>query len=61
MELIREKLSVDRLTLRQKEGFISTNPAGYNAFGVEYERVLPASRTAKVQTVKKLRASTHRI
>lgn len=41
MELTREKLSVDRLTLRQKEGFLSVHPAGYNAFGVEYERVLP--------------------
>lgn len=48
MELTREKLSVDRLTLRQKEGFLSVHPAGYNAFGVEYERVLPASSTANL-------------
>ena len=27
MELTREKLSVDRLTLRQKEGFLSVHPA----------------------------------
>jgi len=48
MELTREKLTVDRLTLRQKEGFLSVHPAGYNAFGVEYERVLPASSTANL-------------
>lgn len=48
MELTREKLSVDRLSLRQKEGFLSVHPAGYNAFGVEYERVLPASSTANL-------------
>lgn len=48
MELTREKLSVDRLTLRQKEGFLSVHPAGYNAFGAEYERVLPASSTANL-------------
>lgn len=48
MELTREKLSVDRLTLRQKEGFLSAHPAGYNAFGIEYERVLPASSVANL-------------
>lgn len=46
MELTREKLSVDRLTLRQKEGFISCMPCGYNAFGTQFERVLPASAVA---------------
>ena len=48
MKLTREKLSIDRLTLRQKEGFLSVHPAGHNAFGVEYERVLPASSTANL-------------
>lgn len=48
MELTREKLTVDRLTLRQKEGFLSVHPAGYNAFGIEYERVLPASSVANL-------------
>lgn len=48
MELTREKLTADRLTLRQKEGFLSVHPAGYNAFGVEYERVLPASSVANL-------------
>ena len=46
MELTREKLSVDRLTLRQKEGFLSCLPCGYNAFGRQFERVLPASSVA---------------
>lgn len=46
MEMTREKLSVDRLTLRQKEGFLSCMPCGYNAFGTQFERVLPASAVA---------------
>ena len=46
MEMTREKLSVDRLTLRQKEGFISCMPCGHNAFGSQFERVLPASAVA---------------
>ena len=35
MEMTRQKLSVDRLTLRQKEGFLSCMPCGFNAFGTE--------------------------
>ena len=46
MELTREKLSVDRLTLRQKEGFLACMPCGYNIFGTQFERVLPASSVA---------------
>ena len=46
MEMTRQKLSVDRLTLRQKEGFICCMPCGYNAFGTQFERVLPASAVA---------------
>ncbi len=48
MELTREKLSVDRLTLRQKEGFLSCLPCGYNAFGSLFERILPASSVANL-------------
>lgn len=48
MELTRSKLSVDRLTLRQKEGFISVLPVGSNMFGAQYERVLPASSVANL-------------
>ena len=33
-------------TLRQKEGFISCMPCGHNAFGTQFERVLPASAVA---------------
>ena len=46
MEMTREKLSVDRLTLRQQEGFIACMPCGYNVFGTQFERVLPASSVA---------------
>ena len=46
MELTRSKISVDRLTLRQKEGFLSVLPIGGNQFGTQYERVLPASSAA---------------
>ena len=46
MEMTREKLSVDRLTLRQQEGFKSCMPCGYNVFGTQFERVLPASAVA---------------
>lgn len=48
MELTRSKVSVDRLTLRQKEGFLSVLPVGANQFGVQYERVLPASSVANL-------------
>lgn len=48
MELTRSKIDVDRLTLRQKEGFSSVNPLGSNQFGSMYERVLPASSVANL-------------
>lgn len=48
MELTRSKMSVDRLTLRQKEGFLSVLPVGANQFGAQYERVLPASSVANL-------------
>lgn len=48
MELTRSKISVDRLTLRQKEGFLSVLPVGANQFGAQYERVLPASSVANM-------------
>lgn len=47
-ELVRSKLNVDRLMLRQQEGFISVMPAGRNAFGAQFERVLPASSVANL-------------
>nr|WP_326183656.1 DUF87 domain-containing protein [uncultured Oscillibacter sp.] len=42
-ELTRSKLGADALLLRQREGFLSVNPAGTNAFGSQFERVLPAT------------------
>lgn len=48
MELTRSKISVDRLTLRQKEEFLSAVPTGSNQFGAQYERVLPASSVANL-------------
>ena len=48
MELTRSKISVDKLTLRQKEGFLSAMPTGSNQFGALYERVLPASSVANL-------------
>ena len=50
MELTRSKMSVDRLTLRQKEGFLSVLPVGYNVFKEQFERVLPASSVANLYT-----------
>lgn len=47
-ELTRAKLAVDPLLLRQREGFLSANLAGYNAFGAQYERVLPAGSVANL-------------
>ncbi len=47
-ELGRAKISVDRLFLCQKEGFLSVMPSGYNAFGEQFERMLPASSVANL-------------
>ena len=47
-ELVRSKFNVDRLMLRQQEGFVSVMPAGRNAFGAQFERVLPASSVANL-------------
>lgn len=48
MELARTKIKVDKLTLRQKEGFLSVTPIGINQFGSQYERVLPTSSVANM-------------
>jgi hypothetical protein len=47
-ELIRSKLNVDRLMLRQQQGFICVMPSGWNVFGEQFERVLPASSVANL-------------
>lgn len=48
MELTRCKIDVDKLTLRQLDGFLSVTPFGNNRFGSLYERVLPASSVANL-------------
>lgn len=48
MELTRSKISIDRLLLRQKDGFLSVLPCGNNMFGSQFERVIPASSSANL-------------
>ena len=47
-ELMRAKLNVDRLRLRQQQGFCCVRPGGNNVFGPQFERVLPASSVANL-------------
>ncbi len=47
-ELVRSKLNVDRLLLRQQQGFQCVMPSGFNVFGDQFERVLPASSVANL-------------
>lgn len=47
-ELMRAKLNVDRLRLRQQQGFCCVRPGGHNVFGPQFERVLPASSVANL-------------
>ena len=47
-ELVRSKLNVDHLMLRQQHGFMSVMPSGRNMFREQFERVLPASSTANL-------------
>ena len=47
-KLTRSKVSVDRLTMRQQEGFLSVMPIGSNQFSEEFERMLPASSIANL-------------
>ena len=48
VELMRSKLNVDMLKLRQQAGFCAVSPVGCNVLGAEYERVLPASSVANL-------------
>ena len=50
-ELIRSKLNVDRLILRQQQGFRCVMPSGYNLFKDQFERVLPASSVANLSPI----------
>lgn len=47
-ELVRSKLNVDRLILRQKEGFLAVMPSGKDQFKEQFERVLPATSVANL-------------
>ena len=47
-QLIRSKIAVDSLLLRQREGFLSANLGGSNVLGSFAERVLPASSVANL-------------
>lgn len=47
-ELVRSKLNVDRLMLRQQHGFMSVMPSGRNMFREQFERVIPATSTANL-------------
>lgn len=47
-ELVRCKLTIDKLVLRQRQGFLTVNPAGYAALGPQFQRVLPASSVANL-------------
>jgi len=47
-ELVRCKLNVDKLLLRQKQGFCCVSPVGHNTLGREFERVLPAGSVANL-------------
>ncbi|MBR2894077.1 MAG: type VI secretion protein [Oscillospiraceae bacterium] len=47
-DLTRSKLNVDRLLLRQQDGFLSSQPAGHNTFAARFERVLSASSVANL-------------
>lgn len=46
--LSRHKTLVDKLFLRQMQGFNSVKPNGKNCFGTEFERVYPASSVANL-------------
>ena len=47
-ELVRSKLNIDRLLLRQKEGFLAVMPSGVDTFKEQFERVLPATSVANL-------------
>ena len=55
-ELVRCKLNVDKLLLRQKQGFCCVIPVGSNVLGREFERVLPASSVADPKAAEEWQA-----
>lgn len=47
-ELSGVKVNVDKLYLKQKEGFLSVMPSGFNRFGAQHGRYMPASSAANL-------------
>ncbi len=48
IRFLLEGMTFDNLYLKQKEGFLSVNPAGSNQFGIQYERHMPSSSAANM-------------
>lgn len=48
IELLRSKMNVDKLLLRQREGCLSVMPFGYNVLAQQYARVLLGSSCANL-------------
>lgn len=48
LELLRSKITTERLMLRQREGMLSVLPFGHNLCGLQYELALPASSVANL-------------
>lgn len=48
LELMQVKINIDKLSLRQREGFLCVLPTGINIFGSQFERALPASSVANL-------------
>lgn len=47
-ELMRSKINMDKLLLRQKEGFMCVMPNGENVFREQFERALPSESVANL-------------
>lgn len=47
-ELMRSKINMDKLLLRQKEGFLCVMPNGENVFREQFERALPSESVANL-------------
>lgn len=48
LELLRSKITVDHLKLRQREGMLSVLPFGQNVLGLQFALALPASSVANL-------------
>lgn len=48
LELLRSKMTTDRLMLRQREGMLSVLPFGQNVLGLQFALALPASSVANL-------------